>query len=111
MADMQAPPENAMILFDGTDLTNWHQKDGSPANWTIDDEGAMTVNEGSIISDETFDDAYVHVEFRCPDIPEAEGQAKGNSGVYLQGRYEVQVLYSYGCEVPGLSNFNSLYNQ
>ena len=111
MANMQAPPENAVILFDGTDLTNWHQKDGSPANWTIDEEGAMTVSKGSIISDETFDDAYVHVEFRCPDMPEAEGQAKGNSGVYLQGRYEIQVLDSYGWEVPGLGDCGGLYNQ
>jgi len=111
MEAMQALPENAVILFDGTDLSNWHQKDGSAANWTIDDEGAMTVSKGSIICDETFTDAYVHVEFRCPDMPEAEGQAKGNSGVYLQGRYEIQVLDSYGWEVPGLGDCGGLYNQ
>ena len=111
MADTQAPPENAVILFDGTDLSGWHQKDGSPANWTIDEAGAMTANKGSIISDETYTDAYVHVEFRCPDMPEAEGQAKGNSGVYLQGRYEIQVLDSYGWEVPGLGDCGGLYNQ
>ena len=63
----------------------------------------MTVvpRTGDIMTKEKFTDHYLHVEFMCPDMPEATGQAKGNSGVFLQGRYEVQVLDSYGIDAPG----------
>ena len=60
---------------------------------------------------ETFTDHFLHVEFMCPDMPEATGQGKGNSGVFLQGRYEIQVLDSYGIEVPGKGDCGSIYNQ
>jgi hypothetical protein len=104
------PPDKAVPLFNGKDVTNWHQRDGQPAAWTVED-GVMTASKGDILSDETFRDAYLHVEFRCPDMPEATGQAKGNSGVYLQARYEIQVLDSYGWEVPGLGDCGAIYNQ
>lgn len=107
---MYEPPENAVILFAGGDLSNWHQPEGQPALWKVQDE-VMTVTQGNIVSDETFTDALVHVEWREPDMPEASGQAKGNSGVYLQGRYEIQVLDSYGWEVPGLGDCGAIYDQ
>jgi len=89
------PPEGAVVLFDGTDLVDWTTRNGEPAGWTVED-GIATVaaGAGDIVSGETFRDAYIHLEFRCPDMPEATGQAKGNSGVYLQARYEIQVLDS-----------------
>jgi hypothetical protein len=106
------PPGGAVVLFDGTNLANWTTRSGEPAGWTVAD-GVATVaaGAGDIVSQETFRDAYLHIEFRCPDMPEATGQAKGNSGVYLQARYEIQVLDSYGWEVPGLGDCGAIYNQ
>jgi hypothetical protein len=71
--------------------------------WRVLDTGAVEVSGGgSIFSTATFDSHRLHVEFRTPFIPEARGQGRGNSGVYVQGRYEIQVLDSYGLE--GLDN-------
>jgi hypothetical protein len=106
------PPANAVVLFNGKDVSNWHTRDGGPAGWQVEG-GVMTVVKGTgdILSNETYTDAWVHVEFRCPDMPEATGQHKGNSGVYMQGRYEIQVLDSYGWAVPGLGDCGGVYNQ
>jgi hypothetical protein len=107
------PPPGAVVLFDGRDLRGWrHRRTGEPARWTVAD-GAMTVvrGTGDIVSEETFTDAFIHLEFREPDMPEAKGQAKGNSGVYIQGRYEIQVLDSYGWKVPGKGDCGAIYNQ
>lgn len=105
-------PDNAVVLFDGTSLANWTSRDGSPAGWRVEN-GVMTVvpGTGDILSTEQFLDAWVHVEWCEPDMPEATGQAKGNSGVYLQGRYEIQVLDSYGWAVPGKGDCGALYDQ
>ena len=105
-------PDNAVVLFDGGPLTNWTARDGSPAGWTVAD-GVMHVvpGTGDILSAELFLDAWVHVEWCEPDMPEATGQAKGNSGVYLAGRYEIQVLDSYGWAVPGKGDCGALYDQ
>ena len=103
-------PDDAVVLFDGTDLSKWQKVDGSPAEWELA-EGTMTTAKGNIKTLETFTDAWVHVEWCEPDMPEATGQAKGNSGVYLQGRYEVQVLDSFGWDVPGLGDCGAIYNQ
>ncbi len=108
----QTPPESAVILFDGTDLSGWTSQDGSAPSWKVEDDAMLVVpRTGDVISKETFTDHFVHVEFRCPDMPEATGQAKGNSGVFLQGRYEVQVLDSYGISVPGMGDCGAIYNQ
>jgi hypothetical protein len=104
------PPSNAVVVFNGKDVSNWTKRDGSPAVWPVED-GVMTSHGGDIMTQETFLDFYLHLEFRCPDMPEAKGQAKGNSGVYLAGRYEVQVLDSYGWEVPGKGDCGAVYNQ
>jgi hypothetical protein len=106
------PPPNAVILFNGKDLNNWHTRKGDPAGWEVTD-GVMTVirGTGDIITNETFTDFILHLELMEPDMPEATGQAKGNSGVYLQGRYEIQVLDSYGIEVPGKGDSGAIYNQ
>ena len=108
----QTLPESAVILFDGTDLSGWTSQDGSTPSWKVEDGQMLVVpRTGDVISKETFTDHFVHVEFRCPDMPEATGQAKGNSGVFLQGRYEVQVLDSYGISVPGMGDCGAIYNQ
>jgi hypothetical protein len=95
-----APPPNAVVLFDGKSLDAWTTADGkSPAPWQLVDGGAMQVRNGGIASKEKFaGHIKLHLEFRVPYMPEAKGQARGNSGVYLQGRYEVQILDSYGLD-------------
>ncbi len=95
------PPPGAVVLFDGSSLAGWERRDPkqreTPVGWTIAD-GVLQVapGTGDIMTRRKFSDFQLHVEFRTPFMPEARGQARGNSGVYLQGRYEVQVLDSYG---------------
>lgn len=104
------PHEGAVVLFNGKDVRNWRQRNGQPATWQVVD-GVMTVGKGDILSDETFTDAFIHLEFKEPDMPEAKGQGKGNSGVFVQGRYEIQVLDSYGIKIPGKGDCGAIYNQ
>jgi len=96
-----APP-SAFFLFDGSSTSAWVMaRDGSPCRWEIDGDGAMVVNvgSGSIRTRDAFADFLLHVEFAVPNNPpQFTGQARGNSGVYLQGRYEVQVHDSFGLE-------------
>ena len=92
------PPEKAVVLFDGTGLEAWMQRDGQPAGWKLREDGSMEVTRGNILTRRSFGDVRIHLEFRTPLMPEARGQARGNSGVYVQGRYEVQVLDSFGLE-------------
>ncbi|MGQ9731064.1 MAG: 3-keto-disaccharide hydrolase [Candidatus Zipacnadales bacterium] len=104
------PPPGAVILFDGESMANWTQMDGSPAKWPVA-EGAMTSRGGDIMSREHHKDVYLHLEWREPDMPEAAGQGKGNSGVMLQGRYEIQVLDCYRVENPGTGDCGAIYGQ
>ena len=99
-APPEKPPAEATVLFDGTEASltaNWTmRKGGKPASWAVAD-GAMTSAKSDIVSKEKYGDFKLHVEFCEPVLPEeVKGQERGNSGVYLQGRYEIQVLDSYG---------------
>lgn len=107
---MLQAPDSAIVLFNGQGVDNWTQRDGSPATWAIAD-GAMTTCDADILTEEKFTDFMLHLQFMTPDMPEATGQAKGNSGVFLQGRYEIQVLDSYGIEVPGKGDCGAVYNE
>lgn len=91
-----APPSDAIILFDGTDLSKWTGQNGDPAPWKVKD-GAITVvpGTGGIQTKQGFGDVQLHLEWKSPEIVEGEGQGRGNSGVFMMGRYEVQVLDSY----------------
>lgn len=96
------PPQGAITLFDGAGFEAWRhikKSDDEPVKWRLDN-GAMEVmpKTGSIVTRQKFTDFKLHIEFRSPFMPTALGQKRGNSGVYLQGRYEVQVLDSYGLE-------------
>ena len=92
------PPKDAIVLFDGKSLDGWLKRDGKDkATWKLLDGGIMQAGGGDIRTEKTFDGHFkLHVEFRVPYMPTAKGQGRGNSGVYVQGRYEVQVLDSYG---------------
>ena len=106
------PPQDAVVLFNGTSLENWTKLDGSPAGWLVAD-GVMQVvpKAGDICTKQLFFDHFLHLEFRLSAMPEATGQAKSNSGVYLQGRYEIQVLDSSGWDIPGLGDCGAIYDQ
>jgi len=89
------PPSDALVLFDGKDLSKWKNDKGGDAKWKVSD-GIVEVNgTGSIVTKEDFADVQLHVEWATPAEVKGEGQGRGNSGVYLQGRYEIQVLDSY----------------
>lgn len=91
------PEEGASVLLDGTNVDGFTRPNGKPNKWALID-GAMraTVGAGNIISKEKFLDHKLHVEFRTPFMPLMRGQARGNSGVYVGGNFEVQVLDSFG---------------
>jgi 3-keto-disaccharide hydrolase len=89
------PPSDAIVLFNGQDLSQWKNGSGGEAKWKLEN-GIMQVNgTGNIMTKEEFGDVQVHVEWAAPSEVKGEGQGRGNSGVYLQGRYEIQVLDSY----------------
>ena len=91
------PPSDALILFGGKDLSEWRSGDGSPARWAVRG-GYMEVVKGAggIRTEKGFGDVQLHVEWMSPSPPVGSDQDRGNSGVFLMGRYEVQVLDSYG---------------
>jgi len=100
------------MLFDGTSLAGWKSIRGGDAAWKVED-GILTVvpRAGNIYTDVTFGDAMLHLEWMEPDMPDKTGQSKANSGVFLQGRYEIQVLDSYGIENPTMSDCGGIYSQ
>ena len=102
------PPEGATVLI-GPSLEAWTSGGDKPATWPIAD-GVATVAKGNIRTKASFGDFKLHVEFNVPLMPEAKGQARGNSGVYLQGNYELQVLDSYGLK-PQSNDCGAIYQQ
>jgi hypothetical protein len=94
--DPGPPPSDAIVLFDGKDLAQWKGQSGGEPKWKLLGDGAMEVNgTGSIMTKEEFADVQLHVEWATPSVVKGDGQGRGNSGVYLQGRYEIQVLDSF----------------
>ena len=106
-------PEGAIVLFDGNNLDGWLHRDGkSPAKFKVLEGGIMqsTRGGGDIITKQKFDGKFkLHVEFRVPYAPNNKGQGRGNSGVYLQGRYEVQILDSYGIQKIAMNDCGAIY--
>ena len=92
------PPADAIVLFNGHDLSNWESADsaGKPARWKVE-HGYIEVvgGTGDISTTQAFGDCQLHIEWTTPTPPTGEGQERGNSGVYMAKRYEVQVLDSY----------------
>ncbi len=112
--DDKTPPSDAIILYDGTGLDQWVSKrDGSPVKWKSEN-GVLTVvpKTGSIITKQKFGDCQLHIEWRSPAVVEEEGgQKRGNSGVYLQSRYEVQILDSYHNRTYSNGQAGAIYKQ
>ena len=106
------PPEGATALFGADALDAWTRVggDGSArAEWPVV-RGIATVSKGSIRTKDTFGDFQLHVEFNVPFLPDKQGQGRGNSGVYLQGIYELQVLDSFGL-TPKNNDCGAIYQQ
>jgi len=107
-----SPPSDAIVLFDGSNLDQWQSSSGGEADWVIEDDH-MTVRLGSgdIQTRESFGSVQLYLEWRSPTNMEHEGQDRGNSGVFLQNRYEVQVLDAW--ENPTYVNgmAGSIYKQ
>jgi hypothetical protein len=107
-------PKGAVILFDGKSLDTWLSRNGKdPAAWKVLDGGILEVKSptSDIITKEKFAGRFkLHVEFRVGYQPKAKGQRRGNSGVYLQGRYEVQILDSYGAKGGAKDDGGALYS-
>ena len=107
-----APPSDAIVLFDGSGLDQWRHRDGGDVQWALAD-GAVTVvrGTGDIFTRESFGDIQLHVEWRTPAIIEGEGQGRGNSGIIIQQRYEVQVLDSWENRTYSNGQAASIYKQ
>ena len=102
------PPSDAVVLFDGTDVSQWTLRDGSPARCKVENrEMVCRTGDQSIVSKATYGSAQLHIEYNVPEMEavrdgKPNAQVKGNSGVFLHGRYEIQVLDSY-------NNLNKTY--
>lgn len=112
-----APPEGAkgtISLFTGKEddlKTHWVKRGtDQPAAWKLVENGGMQVGGGDIATKQNYGDMQLHIEFRVPLMPDKKGQARGNSGIGLQGMYEVQVLDSFGFAKPGKGDCGAIYN-
>lgn len=106
------PPSDAIVLFNGKDLNEWITTKGEPAKWNVHDN-SMIVKKGTgdMRTKKTFGDCQLHVEWRSPTVIESEGQGRGNSGIFLMGKYEVQVLDSYNNRTYSNGQAGSIYKQ
>lgn len=106
-------PSDAIILFDGSTMSNWvSQKDvNKAAPWEIIDKDYMQVvpESGGIQTKMKFGDCQLHLEFSAPDVVEGNGQGRGNSGVFFQNRYELQILDSYNNRTYRNGQAGSIY--
>lgn len=111
----QDAPSDAIILFDGTKEgfeDNWVNNEGNPSEWKVKDE-CVTVKKraGAIKSAQEFGDIQLHIEWRTPKKVKGDGQGRGNSGIYMQERYELQVLDNYENRTYRNGQAASIYKQ
>lgn len=106
------PPAGAVILFDGSSLEGWTGLDGSPARWTVRD-GYIEVagRTGDIRTTREFGDVQLHIEWTAPVPVTGDSQGRGNSGVFMMGTYEIQVLDSYDNPTYADGYAGSVYGQ
>lgn len=108
----QPPPSDAIVLFDGSSLDEWASARGGEPGWAVRDGFMEAVpGKGAIETKRSFGDVQLHVEFAMPDPPEGVGQGRGNSGVKLMRRYEVQVLDSYKDHTYADGQAGAIYGQ
>lgn len=104
-------PGDAVVLFNGANLNEWRADDGSAAKWIVND-GYVEVKPGTgtLVSARSFGDVQLHIEWRTPPV-KGDGQDRGNSGVFLMGKYEVQVLDSYQNDTYPDGQAGAIYGQ
>jgi hypothetical protein len=107
------PPSDAIVLFDGTDVNKeWVDSRGNPTKWIVKDGSLVCVKGSGVVQTKrTFNDFQLHIEWKTPSEVSGDGQGRGNSGVYLQGLYEIQVLDSYNNRTYRQGQAGSLYKQ
>jgi hypothetical protein len=106
------PPSDAIVLFDGKDLSQWLDKDNGSAKWKVENGYFEVVPQTGYIHTKTpFGDCQLHVEFSEPVPPKGESQERGNSGVFLMGLYEIQVLDSYENKTYADGQAGAVYGQ
>jgi type 1 glutamine amidotransferase len=103
-------PSDAIVLFDGKDLSEWQQPNGSEPAWTVEN-GAITVDKGDLMTKREFRDFQLHIEWASPEKVVSRSQGRGNSGVFLQGIYEIQILDNYENETYRNGGAGSIYKQ
>lgn len=104
-------PSDAIVLFNGADLSEWKAKaDAAEANWPVEN-GSFSVGKGDISTKQEFGDFQLHIEWSAPDEVKGKGQGRGNSGIFLQDRYELQVLDSYQNRTYSNGQAGSIYKQ
>ncbi|MHC4266164.1 MAG: 3-keto-disaccharide hydrolase [Planctomycetota bacterium] len=89
------PPSHAIVLFDGTDLSEWVNEDGEPTEWVLKNGFVQCNQTGSLVTKREFGSCHLHIEWATPAEVEGRGQGRGNSGIYFMSNYEVQILDSY----------------
>jgi hypothetical protein len=106
------PPSDAIVLFNGKDLSGWTAGNGKPSKWNVVDGVLESVRQaGPIFTQEKFGDCQLHIEFATPSQVKGQGQGRGNSGVYFMGEFEVQVLDSFENETYADGGASALYGQ
>jgi|FLOH01.1.fsa_nt_gi hypothetical protein len=105
------PPSDALVLFDGTDLSQWQRGDGEAAKWILADGGMVVNGTGSIETKQVFGDCQLHVEWATPESAQGDSQGMGNSGVFLMNLYEIQVLDSHSNISYADGSAGSIYGQ
>lgn len=109
-----APPSDAIVLFDGTSFKNWiSSRDSTDAKWLLNEDGSMTVKDktGDIQTKQNFGSIQLHIEWKSPAEVQMDGQNRGNSGVFLNGIYEVQVLDNNNNDTYVNGQVGSIYKQ
>lgn len=104
-AEPGSPPSDAVVLFDGKDLSQWR-----PGRWTIED-GVIEAGRGDLVSAREFGDCQIHLEWQAPDPPRGHPLNRGNSGVLLMGRFEIQIFDSYSTHIYPDGQAAAIYGQ
>lgn len=106
------PPSDAIVLFDGRNLNSWTAENGEPAKWEVKNE-VLTVKPGGgiIKTKQQFEDFQLHIEWRTPAEVKGDGQGRGNSGIFMQELYELQVLDNYNNRTYSNGQAGSFYKQ
>jgi hypothetical protein len=107
-----AAPSDAVVLFDGANLDHWQNPKGGPAGWKVENGYVEVVAKaGNLVSRDRFGDCQIHLEWAAPAAVKGESQGRGNSGVFLMGQYEVQVVDSFENPTYADGQAASVYGQ